>query len=107
MKQVNEKLIVVTRKDLSQSYQSVQAGHSAIKFQYDYPNISHKWYKNSKYLIYLVIKDYDELKNFIMKLNNSNIKYSLFFEPDIQEFTSVTLEPCKKSAWLTKKLDLM
>lgn len=107
MKQVNDKLIVVTRKDLSPSYQSVQAGHSVVQFQYDFPKISFEWYKNSKYLIYLGIDDYNEFKEFIIKLNNNNIKYSLFFEPDIGEYTSVTIEPGKKSIWLTKKLDLM
>ena len=41
---------------MTPSYQAVQAGHSAIQFQHDHPEIAKQWYINSKYLIYCFIK---------------------------------------------------
>lgn len=107
MTQINNKLIVVTREDLPNQYPAVQAGHSAIKFQYDYPDIAKEWYKNSNYLIYLKIKNYNEFIKFIKKLIDNDIRHSLFYEPDINEYTSVTLEPSEKSRKITKKLKLL
>jgi len=93
---------------MTPSYQSVQAGHSAIQFQHDYPDIAKKWYINSKYLIYLSVDNEQELLKLISKLEKSNIKFSVFKEPDIgDEITSICIEPSDASRRITSSLPLM
>ena len=70
----NEKLRVITRRDIPLSYQAVQSAHGAIQFQYEYPELAKNWYNNSNYLIFLTVENEDELKKFIEKANSKNIK---------------------------------
>ena len=101
-------LLSITRRDLKPGYQAVQAAHSAIEFQHDYPEISTQWNSQSKYLIFLTVKDELELKQMIDKFRYHNLKHSIFIEPDIDnQLTSVTVEPCEKSRKLTSSLPLM
>ena len=88
-----KKLITVTREDLAPGYQAVQAAHSAIKFQHDFPRISKRWNKYSQYLIFLSIKDESSLQDLIDIAIQKKIKHTIFREPDIDnEITSVTFE---------------
>ena len=102
------KLIVVSRRDLTASYQSVQAGHAIAKFHYEYPGISKKWYIESNYLVYLSVKNESELHRLIFKLKKSNLNFSVFTEPDIDnQITSVCIEPSDKTKRITSSLPLM
>lgn len=104
----NNKLVVVTRKDLSIPAQAVQAGHSAIKFQHDFPEISKKWFNESSYLIYLSIENQCELLKLIQKLEKLQIKFSAFIEPDMGgEITSICIEPSEKTRRITSSMPLM
>ena len=103
----NNKLIVITRKDLLPGYQALQSSHAAIQFQYDHPNIASEWNKKSKYLIFLSVENYNEFIKLIKKLINNDIRMSLFYEPDIDEYTAVAIEPGEKSRKLTSNLPLM
>lgn len=98
---------MITRSDIPENYQSVQAAHSSISFQYEHPDVANTWNKESKYLIQLSIKNYNEFKKFLYKLIDNDIRFSLFYEPDISEYTSVTIEPGEKSKKLTSSLPLM
>lgn len=55
----------------------------------------------------LSINNYNEFIKFVKKLINNDIRISVFFEPDINEYTSVTIEPGEKSRKLTSNLPLM
>jgi len=55
----------------------------------------------------LGIKNYDEFIKFVKKLIDNNIVMSIFYEPDINEYTSVTIEPGEKSRKITSSLPLL
>jgi hypothetical protein len=73
------KLYVIVRKDLSVSQRAVQAGHVVAQFCLYGP--FSRW-KNGT-LIYLGIKNLEHLEELINQLNNNNINYTEFREPDI------------------------
>lgn len=88
--------------------QAVQAGHSAIQFQHEHPEISKKWFKESLYLVYLSVENKEELLKLIPKLEKSQIKFSAFIEPYMGgEITSICLEPSEKTRRITSSLPLM
>ena len=106
--QVNPKLRVITRSDLSIGYQAVQAGHASIQFQHEHRRTAKRWFKHSNYLIFLSVKNVTELTELISLAESNNIKVSVFREPDLDnEITAVAIEPCIKSDELTKKLKLL
>ena len=107
MTQINQKLIVITRQDLSPGYQAVQAAHAAIDFQHQYPQIAKDWNKNSKYLIILSVENEEKLKKYIRKFQNANLYHVVFKEPDIgNEITAICVQPSEKSRKLTAHLPL-
>ena len=73
------KLYVIVRKDLSVSQRAVQAGHVVAQFCLYGP--FSRW--NNGTLIYLGIKNLEHLKELMNQLNNNNINYTEFREPDI------------------------
>ena len=108
MKQVHNKLYVITRADISAGYQSVQAGHAAIQFQYDHPKVAADWFKNSQYLAFLSAKNQEHLLDIVTKAESKGVKVSVFREPDIgDEITSIALEPGDASSRLCSNLPLM
>lgn len=106
MSQINEnsRLITVTREDLTAGYQTAQTGHSIAKFAYDYPEIFKEWYEKSSYLICLAVKNEEELIKLRNSLKNKEIKYSKFYEPDVDEITSIAIEPSEIADKLTSNL---
>lgn len=107
MKQVNQKLIVITRRDLSPGSQAVQACHAAVEFQYEHPKIAKDWNTNSKYLVFLSVKDERALHFFLEKIKFYELKYSIFTEPDIgNQLTSIAIEPNVITQKLTSNLPL-
>lgn len=82
------------RNDIDFAYQSVQAGHAAIQFQHEHPEIAKLWHDKSKYLVYLSARDEEHLEDLIFKAELKDIKISIFREPDIDnQITAVTFEP--------------
>jgi hypothetical protein len=43
----------------------------------------------------------------VKKLIDNDVRISVFYEPDIQQYTSVAIEPGEKSRKLTSQLPLM
>ena len=74
----NNRLYVLVRQDLDPAYQSVQAGHAVAQFMLDHPG---KW--QNEYLIYLHIKDLEALMKWEWKIQERDLSYSIFIEPDI------------------------
>ena len=106
--QVNQKLIVITRRDLSPGYQAVQSAHAAIEFQHEHSEIAKKWNTESKYLIFLSVENESELFHYLDKIKYYGIKYTTFTEPDIgNQLTAVCIEPSERSRKLVSRLPLI
>lgn len=91
MKQNNEtKLIVITRSDISPGYQAVQSTHSIADFAFKYPEEFKKWKSESNSIICLSVKNELELKKLYEKYNQETPSV-IFFEPDVDQYTSVCL----------------
>ena len=95
------RLYVLQRKDFPFSYQAVQAGHSVAEFLLRGPITN--WDNGT--LVYLGVKDENELKDWVWKLEIKNIPYTIFREPDIgDEITSIATVCDGK---IFKKLNLL
>jgi hypothetical protein len=75
-----KKLYVIVRKDLSTSQQAVQAGHAVAAFLLR-GQFFRRWQNET--LIYLGVKGLKQLENLKFKLDNYDIPYTEFREPDI------------------------
>jgi len=83
------------------------AAHALIQFQHDYPEISKKWMEDP-YLALLSVKNEQELRILISKLEKSKIKFSVFREPDINnQITAICIEPSEASRRATSSLPQM
>jgi peptidyl-tRNA hydrolase len=78
-----KKLYVIIRKDLKCSIPAVQAGHVVAEFCLQNPESAKDW--NNEYLIYLQVKSLRKLNKWMTKLDNLNIPYSVFREPDLND----------------------
>ena len=106
--QINQKLRVVTRRDLPISYQAVQSGHAAIDFQHQHPVEAKEWQTQSNYLAFLTVNDEAELIKLISKAILSGIKHTIFREPDIDnQITAVAFEPSDLARKLTSSCPLL
>jgi peptidyl-tRNA hydrolase len=95
------------REDLSPGQQAVQAGHAAIDFQHQHPNISKEWWTHSNYLVYLAVKDEHELSKILHKAQSQQVATTAFIEPDLNNsLTAAALEPCEVTRRLTSSLPL-
>lgn len=74
---MEDKLYVITRKDLPRSQQAVQAGHALAEFLL---NRVTEWSNGT--LVYLQVSTEKELKDLTLSLGNANIDYIEFIEPD-------------------------
>ena len=102
-----EKLVVITRQDISSGYQAVQSCHAAIQFVYDHPGRAGPWFNNSNYLVLLSVKDEEELWKLVEKADKLGLKMSLFKEPDINnQLTAICLEPSILTQKLVKNIQL-
>lgn len=107
MKQIHQKLIVITRRDLTPGAQAVQSAHAAIDFQHQHPTIAREWNSNSNYLIFLSVQNEQELKKFIQKFQIYDINHTVFIEPDLDnQITAVCVEPSEKTMKLCSHLPL-
>lgn len=108
MKQINEKLRVVTRRDLSLPTQAVQSAHAAIDFQHAHPLEASEWQTKSNYLALLTVANEEELYRLSEKAETRGIKYTIFREPDINnEITAIAFEPSDASKRITSGCPLL
>lgn len=78
-----------------------------MQFALEYPQIYQNWMKNP-FLVLLALKNEYELISFISKLQQNQIKYSIFREPDINnQLTSVCIEPSELTRKLTSNIPIM
>lgn len=57
-------------------------------------------------MICLSVRDATALSNLTKELDSQKIKYTTFFEPDINEITSIAISPSEKANEITKGLQL-
>ena len=81
------KMYCLIRKDLSKSYQAVQAGHAVAQYFLDH-GIPDTWDNGT--MIYLGVENENSLRKWEYKLSGS--KHSSFIEPDIgDELTALSI----------------
>ena len=74
-----KKLYVIVRKDLSISQRAVQAGHAVAEFLLRGP--TSRWSNGT--LVYLGVKNLQQLEKWMFRLKRCNVDYAVFHEPDI------------------------
>lgn len=98
---------MVTRRDLLPGLQIAQSLHAFREFIADFPHIEAKWYEISNYITILSVGNEEELKSFSSDLSENGIRFSEFFEPDLDcSLTAVAIEPGHKSKKACRKLSL-
>lgn len=90
MKQNETKLVVITRNDITEGYQAVQSTHSIADFAFEYPIEFKNWKSESNSIICLAVKNEFELKKIYQKFKELTPSV-IFYEPDIDEETSICL----------------
>ena len=104
----NQKLRVVTRRDLTPSQQAVQSAHALVDFQYQHPVEATEWQTKSNYLALLTVADEEALIKLITKAIFMGIKHTIFREPDLGNvITAVAFEPTDAAKKLTSSCPLM
>lgn len=83
------KLITVTRQDITQGYQTVQSVHAALEWAKVYPEDFKIWSEQNKYITSLAVKNENTLIALCFKLELFSVKFSKFYEPDIDEITAI------------------
>ena len=109
MKQIsnNEKLRIVTVRDIHPGAQLAQSAHAMSQFAVEYPVQFKDWYENSQYVACLSIEDEKSLLVLAEKLSQRGIAVSVFREPDYNhKATSIAIEACEESRKLTSNLRL-
>lgn len=87
------KLVTVTRRDISPGYQMAQSTHATADIVYKLAfskdsQLLHDWKRVSNSVINLSVKDIEELETIYNKFKDE-VTIVKFFEPDIDEYTSI------------------
>ena len=105
MRQITNRLYVVTRKDLSPGSQIAQTGHSIAQFLLEHPEKSKEW--NNNYLVCLSTENEKSLNKLLEKLESFDIPISMFYEPDLDnQLTSIAFQHNSESRKYTTSLPL-
>jgi hypothetical protein len=83
-------LVVITREDINPGYQVVQSTHSIADFAHEYPEFFGKWKEESNSIICLSAKNQEHLLQLFEKFSRLTPAVK-FFEPDVDEWTSICL----------------
>ena len=94
------KMYIVVRQDLNAGYQLPQAIHAKDEFTHNFPEIEGKWYKESNTMVVLGVANEDELLRLDDAARELELRAAIFYEPDIETYTALAIEPGEKSAKL-------
>lgn len=101
------KMYIIVRQDLSPGSQIAQSVHAATQFFVEHFEVGIEWFYNSNTIVCLSVRDFFDLLDISQWAKQENIKYSLFYEPDMNnEPTALALEPTQKAVELCKGLPL-
>ena len=98
------KLYIVVRQDLRRAYQIPQSIHAKDEFTHKYPLLEKKWHEESNTLAVLGVDDTSKLLQLVDELQAAGLKHALFYEPDVEQYTSVAIEPGLVAAELLREL---
>lgn len=102
----NQRLIIITRQDLSSGYQTAQSVHAATEFAYLYPIEFKQWRENGNYVIALAVPNEQALLRFMDGCASIGLTFIKFEEADIEEVTAIALIPNKLADTVTKYFPL-
>ena len=84
-----------------------QSCHAISLFREEHCDIAKQWFERSNYLAVLSVQNEQELLNLIDKATKKDVRYSIFFEPDLKyAVTAIALAPGVNSKKLCNKLKL-
>jgi hypothetical protein len=83
-------LVTITRSDLNDQYQLPQSCHSIADFAYEHTETFGKWKEESNSIICLSAKSQEHLLKLYEKYSRLT-QATIFFEPDVDEYTSLCL----------------
>jgi peptidyl-tRNA hydrolase len=88
------KLFLISRRDLSQGQQAVQAAHALTEFLLNHQELARDWYGRSNTLAFLSVADERALGVLLRKARDRFTPVSAFREPDRQnELTALAIGP--------------
>ena len=106
--QIDNKLRVVSRRDLPIGTQALQSGHALADFQHQHQVEAKEWQTKSNYLVFLTVQDEEQLIKLITKAILTGIKHTIFREPDLgNQITAVAFEPSEASRKMMSSCPLL
>lgn len=103
----NQKLYVVTRRDLSPGAQAVQGMHALVEYSMYHKEAYLEWFRESNHLCFLSVGDEKELDALCGTLFTHDVVHTMFREPDMgMSLTAVAIEATDRASELVKKLKL-
>ena len=75
-----QKMYVLVRKDLSETYRIIQGSHAMAQYALDYPEQFQKWHNST--IVFLSVRNLIDLKKWHIELMKKRI-HSAFFESDL------------------------
>lgn len=91
-----DKLYVLARRDLSIPQQGVQAGHALAQLVYRHFHDRRikEWHEHYVTMIYLGVRDEEQLKQYALRLSDAQVVTELFVEPDMNnQATALAVMP--------------
>ena len=98
-----KKMYVLVRNDLPPVYRAVQGGHALAEFMLKHPTQAQEWGNHT--LIYLGVKDEEELRLWGEKITYRETPWEGFKEPDIGN--QLTAIACYSDGKMFSKLNLL
>lgn len=104
----NQKLYVVTRRDLPAGSRAVQAGHALVQFAVLEREKMEIWARESNYLAFLTVEDEKALRKLKDKADKRGLVFTTFREPDMDsQLTAIAIEPHEDSERVCRDLPLL
>lgn len=82
-------MYTIVRADISPGDQMAQTSHSLADFIIKHPIISWLWNKKSNIMVNLAISNLHALQELAATLKQNKIPFTIFYEPDINQHTSI------------------
>lgn len=103
----NQKLYVVTRRDLIPGSQAVQGMHALTEFSMYHKAKYEEWWRMSNHLCFLSVANERELDLLCGKLFREDVAHSMFREADLDmALTAVAIEATDQASELVRDLPL-
>ncbi len=103
----NQKLYVVTRRDLIPGSQAVQGMHALTEFSMYHRLKYEQWYRESNHLCFLSVASENDLGILCGKLFLEDVAHSTFREPDLgMSLTAIAIEATDRASELVSELSL-